>query len=527
MTKVDVIVAGAVSEEVIVATPQPTTPPPALTPDVGLVEIDMVTSGTVWMTGPAPPTVPGHVPGDMYLGDDGSVWSWDGTSWTDTGINISSSDTPEEILAKLITVDGAGSGLDADLLDGFHASHFATDADMNAAESAIIGLDDRVDAVEIKNTQQDAAIALRLTDAPSDGQAYGRKNAGWADVTEEAPTDGLGYMRKNGAWTPSTGGASTSDEPPPPPLQNGQLWWESDTGNTFIWFDDGNSAQWVQLAGGPGYAQVWVGDLPPSDALPRTLWFRTDKGRLYVLYDDGNSVQWVDTSVGSGSRQRFIDRILPASGTWVKPEGLVALEVILVAGGGGSAGIPATGAGTSSCGGGGGGGAVIIATYTDPSVLPATVDYTVGAGGAVGVGTGGPGGVGGSTTFKGLTANGGGGGTHQAPTASFLAGGSGNGGNGSSTEPASVLVRIYPGGRGEPGEQAAHNTFSVAKPGGSGGNHFIAGDAGPYLLGAGTFGPAAGKFPGGGALGCANSVNQANRQGGPGGAGVIYVREWF
>lgn len=33
--------------------------------------------------------------------------------------------TPEEILAALLTVDGSGSGLDADLLDGLHASAFA------------------------------------------------------------------------------------------------------------------------------------------------------------------------------------------------------------------------------------------------------------------------------------------------------------------------------------------------------------------------------------------------------------------
>jgi hypothetical protein len=32
---------------------------------------------------------------------------------------------PAQVLAKLVTVDGSGSGLDADLLDGSHASAFA------------------------------------------------------------------------------------------------------------------------------------------------------------------------------------------------------------------------------------------------------------------------------------------------------------------------------------------------------------------------------------------------------------------
>lgn len=34
----------------------------------------------------------------------------------------------------------------------------------------------------------------------------------------------------------------------------GQLWWESDTGKTHIWYNDGNTSQWVQIAPGSGGA---------------------------------------------------------------------------------------------------------------------------------------------------------------------------------------------------------------------------------------------------------------------------------
>jgi hypothetical protein len=27
------------------------------------------------------------------------------------------------------------------------------------------------------------------------------------------------------------------------------MWWESDTGCLFIWYNDGNTTQWVQIAG--------------------------------------------------------------------------------------------------------------------------------------------------------------------------------------------------------------------------------------------------------------------------------------
>jgi len=37
---------------------------------------------------------------------------------------------------------------------------------------------------------------------------------------------------------------------PPPLALPGRLWWETDTGYTFIYYNDGTSAQWVQIAGG-------------------------------------------------------------------------------------------------------------------------------------------------------------------------------------------------------------------------------------------------------------------------------------
>jgi len=44
-----------------------------------------------------------------------------------------------------------------------------------------------------------------------------------------------------------TGVIIIADDPPPPPIDPGKLWWESDTGHLFLWFDDGSSQQWVQI----------------------------------------------------------------------------------------------------------------------------------------------------------------------------------------------------------------------------------------------------------------------------------------
>ena len=58
-------------------------------------------------------------------------------------------------------------------------------------------------------------------------------------------------MFGNGVWKiegsiGAPGNLSMSDTPPLNP-QNGQMWWETDTGNLFAWFNDGDSSQWVQI----------------------------------------------------------------------------------------------------------------------------------------------------------------------------------------------------------------------------------------------------------------------------------------
>lgn len=289
-------------KDVIVPVEQPTVPPAAVPPKIGLVEINQVVQrGSAWMTGHGAPTLPGGQYGDMYLDvDTGDIYIWDGAAWEYSGTFAPSTLTPEEILAALITVDGPGSNLDADLLDGQHGAYYAKQSDMTTQttrndaqdtqlanhelrisgnENSIVDLYDitndsaaditalqanlaaettartNADSAEAttranadtnlqtqitteknRNDAQDTAIAARLTDAPSDVNSYGRKAGAWVDVTEEAPNDGLGYMRKNGAWVPSSGGATTDDLPPAGPLQDGQFWWKSSTGVLYLWY---------------------------------------------------------------------------------------------------------------------------------------------------------------------------------------------------------------------------------------------------------------------------------------------------
>jgi hypothetical protein len=62
----------------------------------------------------------------------------------------------------------------------------------------------------------------------------------------DVPMDGKYYARKDQAWAEFEAGSTVviSDTPPPSP-KPGTLWWDSTIGVTFIYFDDGTSAQWV------------------------------------------------------------------------------------------------------------------------------------------------------------------------------------------------------------------------------------------------------------------------------------------
>ena len=93
-------------------------------------------------------------------------------------------------MAKLVTVDGAGSGLDADLLDGQSSAAFAA-ATHTHAQSDITGLPTALSGKEPTITAGTTA-------------QYWRGDKSWQTLPAagiaDAPNDGKMYFRKNGAW---------------------------------------------------------------------------------------------------------------------------------------------------------------------------------------------------------------------------------------------------------------------------------------------------------------------------------------
>lgn len=104
------------------------------------------------------------------------------------------------------------------------------------------------------------------------------------------------FMWDGSAWQPAGGGGGSIEISATAPASPsaGDLWWDSDNGNLYIYYDDGDSQQWV-AANGP---QVFVGTSAPA-GYQGQLWFDSTDGKTYIYYDDGTSSQWVSAIGGS------------------------------------------------------------------------------------------------------------------------------------------------------------------------------------------------------------------------------------
>jgi Chaperone of endosialidase len=73
----------------------------------------------------------------------------------------------------------------------------------------------------------------------------------------------------------------------------------------------------VVTGGGGGGGGVWIGDAPPSNPVTYPFWWSSTTLQLAIWYNDGNSSQWVDTNAEP-------DTLQGASGPWLLADGTVA-----------------------------------------------------------------------------------------------------------------------------------------------------------------------------------------------------------
>jgi hypothetical protein len=250
-------------------------------------------------------------------------------------------------------------------------------------------------------------------------------------------------------------------------------------------------------------------------------------------------------------------QVFTASGTWIKPTGVTAIEVTLVGAGAGGGGAPASPV-VASIGVGGGGGQVVKRRLP----VSSDVNVAIGAGGAGGIGAGLPS-VGGASTLSGgatLSAAGG-----RIPGVSSLAlttnqTGIGPGGPGSGQGHLTHPATLSSSAQGPSAANASGTTYATADVtnnvatgsrsprgelgidglgGGGGGVSWVpagvgaagrgADGGGDAYQGGGTGGSgvaAAANTGGGGGAGWTTNANAVTASGGTGGSGICIISWW-
>ena len=194
-------------------------------------------------------TVNGVVTGSSFSGS--VAWaSITSKPTTLSGYSIAASN----VLTELLTVDGAGSGLDADLLDGQQGSFYQNATNINAGTLAA--------------TRGGTGLSSFTTNRYF-------KAGSTSTIVQVEPDD----VRVDINATRTTESSTAPSNP-----ITGDVWINSSNGTKYTWVDD----YWVEFgssAGGGGTVPVYVSDTQPDNGGP-FIWFQTDA--------DGGVQMWIN-----------------------------------------------------------------------------------------------------------------------------------------------------------------------------------------------------------------------------------------
>ena len=79
-------------------------------------------------------------------------------------------------------------------------------------------------------------MAINFPSSPIDNQSYTSGGITWF------------WSNTVQAWQTTTSAASIVSANPPSSPTSGNLWWNSNTGGLYIYYNDGNSSQWVEAS---------------------------------------------------------------------------------------------------------------------------------------------------------------------------------------------------------------------------------------------------------------------------------------
>lgn len=143
---------------------------------------------------------------------------------------------------------------------------------------------------------------------PSEGKAYIRYNDG----------DSVQWVQEGSSSGGSDGGYGRTivSETRPNSVfeKSGQRWWIPSQLKAFIWYDDGDSGQWIQetISDSTGGSDATIiSSTKPDQSYEQSgrRWWNPTTGLAYIWYEDGDSGQWVQENNSAPPMQRHNDTI--------------------------------------------------------------------------------------------------------------------------------------------------------------------------------------------------------------------------
>jgi len=154
------------------------------------------------------------------------------------------------------------------------------------------------DVVDVGNLNDnadsiDAAIGFTVCTSSS------RPASPWSGQPIFETDTGLSLVWDGDSWEPAGGGGGgvTISATAPAAPSAGDMWWDSDDGELYLYYNDGTSSQWVAAAG----PSVTIAATAPT-GYDGQLWLDSTDGSMYVYYTapGGGSPQWTGAVSRSG-----------------------------------------------------------------------------------------------------------------------------------------------------------------------------------------------------------------------------------
>jgi hypothetical protein len=142
--------------------------------------------------------------------------------------------------------------------------------------------------------------------SPSGGSYNDASVDAHLNTSTAATNEVLSWNGTDYDWVAQSGGGgasvTTADTAPSSP-SDGDLWYDTTTLRLYVYYNDGSSSQWVKAnpsGSRDSNTSVAIQETAPSNPSSGDMWFDPNALKTYIYYNDGDSNQWVQANPTGG-----------------------------------------------------------------------------------------------------------------------------------------------------------------------------------------------------------------------------------